>query len=276
MPGERLEDALGAAAVLQQHGITTIVTFLGENVANEAEATAVADHYLSVFEQIRQKRLDCEISVKLTHLGLDLSSDLATRLMSRIAARARADGNRVWIDMEGTAYTNATLAVYRRVLAEGPGVGVCLQAYLRRTRDDLESLLPLSPAIRLVKGAYKEPPELAFPLKREVDENFFALAVRLLAARVAQSGMRVVLGTHDAVLIRQLIEHATQAGIATGLYEFDLLYGIRRDEQNRLAHEGHPVRVLISYGDYWFPWYMRRLAERPANLWFVARSMVGG
>ena len=275
MPGEALDDALAAAATLKGRGISSTVTFLGENVANEAEASAVADHYLGVLDRIRERRLDCEISVKLTHLGLDLSNEIAARLMSRIAARAREQGNRVWIDMEGTACTDATVAIYRRILAEGAGVGICLQAYLRRTRDDLESLLPLAPSIRLVKGAYREPPELAFPLKREVDENFFELATRLLSAGAPRTGVHTVFGTHDPILIRRLSEHATRGNLPAGSFEFDLLYGIRRDEQERLAREGHKVRVLISYGDFWFPWYMRRLAERPANLWFVARSIVG-
>ena len=276
MPGEKLDDALEAAAQLRDRGLTSIVTFLGENVANEAEASAVADHYLGVLDRIHQRGLDCEVSVKLTHLGLDLSQEIAARLLSRIAARARQHGNRVWVDMEGSAYTEATIAVYRKILSEGAGVGLCLQAYLRRTREDLESLLPLLPAIRLVKGAYKEPPDLAFPVKREVDENFFALAARLVGASQAQSGIRVVFGTHDPILIRRLIGHLAQARPPEASYEFDLLYGIRRDEQECLVREGHKVRVLISYGDFWFPWYMRRLAERPANLWFVARSIVGG
>lgn len=275
MPGERLDDALAAAALLQDRGITSVVTFLGENVADEPEASAVSDHYLDVLERIRERRLTCEISVKLTHLGLDLSPAVAARLISRIAARARANGNRVWIDMESSAYTEATIAVYRGVHAEGPGTGLCLQAYLRRTRDDLESLLPLAPAIRLVKGAYKEPSQLAFPIKRDVDESFYALATRLLEARRAHAGTHVVFGTHDPRLIGRVIEHAETMGLPARSYEFDLLYGIRRDEQERLTRQGHSVRVLISYGDYWFPWYMRRLAERPANLWFVARSVVG-
>jgi proline dehydrogenase len=169
-----------------------------------------------------------------------------------------------------------TLALFRRVREKSPQVGVCLQAYLRRTRDDLDRLLPLAPAIRLVKGAYKEPPSLAFPRKADVDENFYALADRLAGEEGQRQGARLAVGTHDPHLIERIQQTIKQAGTPTGTYEFEMLFGIQRGVQARLRNDGWPLRILISYGEYWFPWYMRRLAERPANVWFVVRSMIGG
>lgn len=276
MPGEKLEDALGASETLRASGFGAVLTCLGENVTNETEARAVADHYLRVLDRVGERGLDAEISIKLTHMGLDLSPDLAVANVARLARRAAEVGRRVWIDMEGSAYTDATLDVFRRLRRDHTAVGVCLQSYLRRTRDDLESLIPLGSAIRLVKGAYMEPPDRAFPRKADVDESFFSLAERLLSEEARRAGVWTVIGTHDPSLIRRICDRASRAGVPKDSFEFDLLYGIRRDEQTRLAREGYRVRVLISYGSYWFPWYMRRLAERPANVLFVARGILGG
>jgi len=276
MPGETLDDALAAAGTLRSRGITAVLTCLGENVANEAEAAAVADHYLDVLDRVHEIGLNAEISVKLTHLGLDLDPAAAAVNLARIARRATEMKSRVWIDMEDSSYTDSTIRLFRECSAGRSGVGLCLQAYLHRTRADLEALLPLAPAIRLVKGAYKEPPARALPRKRDVDENFFALAARLLSDEVRGGGGWTVFGTHDPVMIRRITDLAAARKIPSEAFEFDLLYGIRRDVQDRLTREGHQVRVLISYGSFWFPWYMRRLAERPANLWFVARSVLGG
>jgi proline dehydrogenase len=179
----------------------------------------------------------------------------------------------MWIDMEESRYVDATLDVYRRVKTEWANVGVCLQAYLRRTAGDLETLFPLAPAIRLVKGAYNEPAEVAFPRKRDVDANYFKLAVRLLSEAMRQRA-KPVFGTHDLRLIAKIREAAAALGLVGGAYEFHLLYGIRAAAQRSLAAEGVGVRVLISYGSAWFAWYMRRLAERPANVWFVVRNLV--
>jgi len=275
MPGEKLDDALAAASALRALGISTVVTYLGENVATEAEAAGVAGHYLDALDRVAERGLDTEISVKLTHLGLDLGTDIAASHLTTIARRCAAMKTRVWIDMEGSSCTDATIEVYRRI-PDRSAVGICLQAYLRRTRADLEALLPEGPAIRLVKGAYREPSELAFPRKKDVDAHFFDLAARLLGSETRRAGAWAVFGTHDPLLIRKIVDHATARAVPKSAYEFDLLYGIRRDEQERLAREGHRVRVLISYGSFWFPWYLRRLAERPANLWFVARNMLGG
>ncbi len=274
MPGETLDEALAAARELQTRGLASITTWLGENVEDESRAAGVAAHYVGALDRIADSAVDAEISVKLTHLGLDLGEEVARRNVTMIARAAQQAGRRVWIDMEGSAYTEATLGLYRKLAPAYRCLGVCLQAYLRRTPADLESLLPLKPAIRLVKGAYREPPALAFPRKADVDEAWMRLAVRLLGASSGDAGVWTVFGTHDPRLIRKVEDHAAARRIARDRFEFDLLYGIRRDEQERLARAGYRVRVLISYGSYWYPWYMRRLAERPANLWFVARSML--
>ncbi|MGH9869621.1 MAG: proline dehydrogenase family protein [Candidatus Polarisedimenticolia bacterium] len=274
MPGERLEDALEAARGLGTGRMSAIVTCLGENVSHPDEAAAVKRHYLEVFDKVSAMGLDVEVSVKLTHLGLDLSPDLAAGHVADLARRAAGNRSRLWIDMEDSSYTDATLDVYRKVRPAHPTLGVCLQSYLRRTQADLESLLPLGPSIRVVKGAYREPPDKAFPRKSDVDENFFKLSARLLSAEALAAGAWTVIGTHDPVLVDRIQARAEALGVARDGFEFDLLYGIRRDLQARLVDGGWKVRVLISYGSQWFPWYMRRLAERPANLWFVARGIL--
>ncbi len=273
MPGERAEDALAAAAELRLEGITTIVTKLGENVSEMREADAVAAHYVDVLGQIASSGLDCLISVKLTQLGLDVDKERCFAHLRDLAARAHTQGRQLWIDMEQHGYVDVTLDLYRRVLAELPNVGVCLQAYLYRTEADLTAIIPLGGGVRLVKGAYLEPADVAFPKKTDVDDNFLKLSMLMLGPAAAASGFRAVFGTHDGRIIRAIQNHATTTGVATDRYEFALLYGIQRSEQRRLATERVRIRVLISYGDYWFPWYVRRLAERPANVLFVAKSL---
>jgi proline dehydrogenase len=182
----------------------------------------------------------------------------------------------VWIDMEGSAYTDATLQLYRRVRAQHPNVGVCVQSYLYRTEKDLAELLPIAPFIRLVKGAYHEPPSLAYPRKKDVDANYFRLAHRLLDPEVRKAGTRAGFATHDLRLIQKIEQLVQQLQLPKESVEFQLLYGIQRPEQVRLAQAGYRVRVLISYGSQWFPWYMRRLAERPANLTFLMRNLLTG
>lgn len=276
MPGERLEDAVGAARELAPQGIAAILTHLGENVADEGEARAVADHYIRAQEQVRASGIDAEMSVKLTQLGLDLGAEACYANLRRIAEHAATVGRTVWIDMEGSGYTDVTLDIYRRLKREGHRVGVAVQAYLHRTSADLDALIPLGAAIRLVKGAYKEPATIAMQRKAEVDESFFQLGVRLLSGEARQAGVFLGLGTHDPVLIRRFEEHVRTNGIPKDSFEFEMLYGIRREDQLRLARDGCRIRVLISYGAYWFPWYMRRLAERPANVWFVVKNAFGG
>jgi proline dehydrogenase len=274
MPGEQASDALEASHDFQRRGIGTVLTLLGENVRDEAEARQVIRHYSGVMEAIRRAGLDAEVSVKLTHLGLDLGPEVAYSNLRALAEVAASLDKTLWVDMEGSPYTQVTLDLYRRVRAEHRNVGLCLQAYLRRTAQDLESLVPLAASIRLVKGAYAEPRSVAFAGMKEVDDGFFRLAERLLHPAAVASGARIAFGTHDGTLIRRIADAAAARGVAKDSYEFQLLYGIRRDEQDRLAGEGHRVRVLISYGEAWFPWYMRRLAERPANLWFVLKNLL--
>jgi proline dehydrogenase len=275
MPGETLDDALIAAQTLRGKQIGTVFTRLGENISDRVEAQEVADHYLEVLERVRQKGLQTEISVKLTQLGLDLSSELCFGHLQAIIARAPKQSI-VWIDMEASNYVDVTLDLYRRALGEFPNVGVCLQAYLYRTNDDLRKLLPLRPSIRLVKGAYMEPPEVAFPRKADVDANYFALGKELLKAKKEQACVRVAFATHDVAMIRLLSEQAFQNGFAKADFEVQMLYGIQRGEQERLAAEGCTSIVLVAYGTFWYPWFVRRLAERPANLWFIARNVFAG
>lgn len=276
MPGESLDEALRAAAELKAAGLSTIVTELGENVTTAQEAAEEAQRYTGVLSRIRGAALDCEVSVKLTHLGLDQGIPTTVANLERILAAAQPLGIRVWVDMEGTAYTERTLDVFRQARARHANVGIALQAYLRRTAADLESLLHLGPAVRMVKGAYREPPELAFPDKAEVDEQFFVLSTRLLSEEARRAGSWLAAGTHDRRLIARLQSWSAEHGLARDVFEFAMLFGIQRAEQLRLTRDGWRTRVLISYGSQWFPWYMRRLAERPANMLFVARSLFGG
>jgi proline dehydrogenase len=272
MPGETIEDAITEAQTLQARGIRTTFTLLGENVETADEADAVAAHYLGVLERIRAQQLEAEISIKLTQLGLDQDPEGARDRVERLALACES-GSLVWIDMESSRYVDPTLALFRALREQQASVGLCVQAYLFRTKQDLEDLLDVNPAIRLVKGAYKEPAELAFPRKRDVDRNYVELTRVLLQAR-AEGGGRPVIATHDLRMIAEAQRIAGELGLPASDYEISMLYGIQSDAQDRLAREGQAVRTLIAYGSAWFPWYMRRLAERPANLWFVAKQLL--
>jgi proline dehydrogenase len=272
MPGETAADALSAAQQLQAQGIATVFTELGENITDTSEATRVTEHYVALLDQIRARGLPSEVSVKLTQLGVDISSAQCYGNLKRIIQHA-GDGSTVWIDMEASPYVDITLELYRRARTAFPNVGVCLQAYLHRTAQDIAALMPLSPAIRLVKGAYKEPPGVAYARKEEVDESYFALTRRLLGEPARRAGVRTAIATHDCNLIQRITSFADTAGLARDQYEFQMLYGIQRAELNRLVQEGYRARILIAYGTYWFPWFVRRLAERPANIWFVVRNL---
>jgi proline dehydrogenase len=275
MPGESFDDMLNAARVMAGLGVTAVFTRLGENVHELSEADAVARHYVEGIDRIHQLRLACEPSIKLTQLGLDINRDLAFGHLRELAARTHATGSYLWIDMEQSHYVDVTLDLTRRLAAEFPRIGVCLQAYLYRTREDLVAVMGQGIGVRLVKGAYNEPATVAFPKKSEVDANYLALAQVMLEPGSRATGARAVFGTHDLPLIATIRGHASSAGVKPLDYEFHMLFGIQRAAQLKLASEGAGVRVLIAYGDYWFPWYMRRLAERPANVWFVAKSMFG-
>jgi proline dehydrogenase len=275
MPGEDLSDALAAAERLQARQIGSIFTHLGENIRDEAEARSVTDHYLEVLRRVAESGLNTEISVKPTQLGLDLSPELCYRNLREIMTK-ESPSRVVWIDMESSGYVDATLALYRRALREFSNVGLCLQAYLHRTKEDLAALLPLQPAIRLVKGAYNEPAGIAFPKKSDVDENYFLLARDMLLAKKADARIRTAFGTHDVATVRRIGDFARESGLANADVEVQMLFGIQNNELEKLSHEGYGARVLVAYGSHWYAWFVRRLAERPANLWFVARNLFSG
>lgn len=275
MPGERIEDAIRAAEALQPRGITTILTKLGENLTREEEFEQVTAHYLDVIERIAAAGLDAHISVKPTQLGLDLDPGLCERNLARLLDRAGQRGIFVWIDMESSGYVDRTLALFRAMRARSSRIGLALQAYLYRTPQDVESLVPLGAAIRIVKGAYLEAADVAYPKKADVDAAYFRLCTRLLADDARREGSLLHIATHDTVLAGRLAAWIAEHGVPADACEFAMLYGIQTAQQGRLAASGRRLRVLISYGEHWFPWYMRRLAERPANMWFVVRTLFG-
>ena len=227
-------------------------------------------------DQVQERGLSTHISVKLTHLGLDLDRDGTYAHLETLIRHAAQSNNFVWVDMEGSEYVDVTLDLFRRARAEFPNVGLCLQAYLYRTADDLADLLERDATIRLVKGAYRESPKVAYPRKADVDQNFLKLTEAMLDHTKTSAAQPHAVATHDVTLIEAIRALAAQKGIARDRWEVDMLYGIRQADQLRLVEEGVPVRVLISYGKAWFAWYMRRLAERPANVGFVVKSMVSG
>jgi proline dehydrogenase len=275
MPGEDVGSALDAAAKFRSDGITSEFTRLGENVTNMSEADAVVEHYFGLLGEIEARGLDGEISVKLTQLGYDLDVERTLEHTKRLAAKAADAGRTLWVDMEGSDYAEGTIAFYERLKAAHANTGLCLQAYLRRTAADVQRLLPLNPRIRLVKGAYAEPESIAYQGRHDVDANYVALGVALLEGARAGREVKLGLGTHDVRLIEQIAQHADAMGLPKTSFEVQMLYGIRMDQQRRLASEGYLVRDLIAYGEAWYPWYMRRLAERPANVVFALRQIIG-
>lgn len=275
MPGEDAESALTAGTQFQVEGIGSLYTRLGENLTRIEEADEVTSHYLAVMDQIRERQLDGEVSVKLTQLGFDLDVERTFEHASTLAARAADSGKTLWVDMEGSAYAEGTIAFYEQLKAAHPNTGICLQAYLKRTASDIQRLLPLQPEIRLVKGAYAESANVAYVTRHDVDANYLALSVAMLEAARAGIEIRIGLGTHDVRLIELVAEHAAALGLSRTTCEIQMLYGIRADQQRRLNAEGFRVRTLIAYGEAWYPWYMRRLAERPANALFALRQIFG-
>ena len=273
MPGETMESALDAAAPLEAAGIGSMYTRLGENLTNLGEADEIAEHYIGVFDAIKARAYRGEVSVKPTQLGLDLDAERTLAHLRRLATKAEEIGSYLWIDMEGSDYVEATVALYEQLRADHPRTGICLQAYLKRTPSDVERLRPLDPAIRLVKGAYDEPASIAYRDKRQVDASYLAIAVDILKTGRGRP-VRLGLGTHDVALVEQIAEQVAPAGVPKDGFEIEMLYGIRSREQYRLAKAGYRVQTLIAYGEYWYPWYMRRLAERPANVAFAIRSLL--
>jgi proline dehydrogenase len=274
MPGESAADALEAAANFKENGIGVLFTRLGETLTGIDDGDATAADYLRLMADAEARGIDAEVSVKLTQLGFDIDPDRALQHMQRLADAAVSGQHAVFIDMEGSAYTEPTIAFYERLKQTHPNTGICLQAYLKRTYSDVQRLLPVQPRIRLVKGAYAEPATIAYQSRKEVDANYLALCVSMLAEIKAGGTLFLGLGTHDVDLVRQVADHARSIGLPKSAFDVEMLYGIRSDQQRKLVKDGYAVRVLIAYGEAWYPWYMRRLAERPANVVFALRQLL--
>jgi proline dehydrogenase len=273
MPGERVEDAIAAAKALQPQGINAILTRLGENITHIDEAKEVFDHYMKVIGLVKASGIDAQISIKPTQLGYDQNPDLCYDYCIRLLQQIEATGNFFWLDMESSPYVEGTITLFKRLRAKSDRVGIAIQAYLHRTEKDVEDLVALGSAIRLVKGAYLEPASVAYPKKSDVDENYFKLASRMLQDDNTRPGALLHIATHDLALQARLQQVIRERNVAQSRYEFAMLFGIQTGRQQELGRQGIRTRCLISYGEYWFPWYMRRLAERPANVWFVAKNM---
>ncbi|MER3427304.1 MAG: proline dehydrogenase [Pyrinomonas sp.] len=271
--GEDMEEAIAVIRELNARGCMASFDHLNESVTDPAEAEAEVREYLRILARIDETGIRSNVSIKLTQFGLKIDPELAYRNARAVVAEAARRGNFVRIDMESSDVTQITLDIFKRLRAEFGlnDVGIVLQAYLRRTYADLLDLLKLPARIRLCKGAYNEPPEVAFPDKREVDRNFIRLMQMLLS-----SGVYHGIATHDEKIIAATIDYAQRQGIGKEAFEFQMLYGVRRDLQEKLAREGYNVRVYVPYGKHWYPYFMRRLAERPANVWFVAKNLFRG
>lgn len=272
MPGESIEDALTEALRCKQKNIGTIFTHLGENITRLSEAELVTNNYIQELAKIEKWNSPTELSLKLTQLGLDLSIDSTKKNFETIINKAIATNNFVWIDMEQSSYVDKTLKFYKSFRNNYDNVGVCLQSYLFRTKKDVEDLIQLSSHIRLVKGAYKESYNISYKEKAKVDANYFELSKLLLEA-VRNKNSRAAFGTHDLNLISKIQMFAKGIGLQREQLEFQMLYGIKTSEQLRLAKDSYKLKVLISYGSAWYPWYVRRLAERPANVMFVLKNL---
>jgi proline dehydrogenase len=273
MPGEHVEDALAAAAQIAATGRGIVFTQLGESITRAEAAEKVRDHYLWLFDRIAETGLPAHVSVKPTQLGLDLSIAHCERQLVELAAKAEQTGSTLWLDMENSPYVDRTLDLYRSIHEKHPATGVAMQAYLRRTPSDLSRLMPSRPMIRLVKGAYDEPARVAFEKKSDTDRAYYELASGMLEA-ARTGGCTPVFGTHDSTLVTRMAQRASALGVSKKQYEVHMLYGIRDAAQRALVAEGHTVKTLISYGSAWYRWYMRRLAERPANVLFVVKSLI--
>ncbi len=274
--GPALEDALAVAARLNADGVDAAFTHLGENVATTDDAAHAADAYLEALDEIARRRLRAVPSLKLTHLGLDLGDEVCRANLERVAARGLATPTLVWVDMESSAYTDRTLELYRRLHATYSNLACVVQSYLRRTAQDVERLIEIGATVRLCKGAYREPPQIAFPDKRDVDASYARCLDRLLSADALALGVYPAFATHDERLIDRARERARAGGVAADRYELQMLYGIRHDLHGRLREAGLRLRVLIPYGEDWYGYFMRRLAERPANLAFFFRQVIRG
>jgi len=268
--GETLDDCVKAQRPLNARGLKCATTLLGEGVKDEAVIRSVVDHYVQILDRIKREQLNCNVAVKLTHLGLDLGIDVAHRNVRQIVRHAAGLGNFIRIDMEESSRVDATLEIYRRLRADGlDNVGTVLQSYLYRSENDLAALLPLRPNLRIVKGAYLEPPEIAYPKKADVDRTYLWLAERMV-----QEAGHTAIATHDERIIAHMIEFTQRHGIGRDRFEFQMLYGVRPQLQLDLVRQGYTVLVATPFGRDWYPFFMRRLAERPANVFFILRNLL--
>ena len=269
--GETLDSALAAVTRLNTRGITASLDLLGESVHNEAEARAAGDSYVKMLDRIHQQKADANVSVKLTAMGLDISEDLCVSIMHRILQRARDYNSFVRIDMESSEYTQRTLDLFEQRLypAYREAVGIVLQSYLYRTPADVERAIQLKARVRLCKGAYKEPETVAYPAKKDVDSTYVRCMHDLML-----KGNYPGIATHDEAIIKEAKRFAKEKKIPSDRYEFQMLYGVRRDLQDRLVREGYRMRVYVPFGTQWYPYLMRRLAERPANVAFITGNVV--
>ena len=266
--GETLDEAMAAARACNQAGMLASLDYLGENCASITDAQRARDAYLEIFERIHQEDLQANVSCKLTQLGLDLNADFCQGLVVSIVELAARYDNFLRVDMEGSTYTQRTIDLVKRVRARNPAVGTVIQSYLYRSERDVQELLGVGCRIRLCKGAYKELPEVAYPAKKDVDFNYVRLMKMLLP-----SGFYHGIATHDPRMIAETIRWAASQQISKDDFEFQMLYGVRMDLQRRLVRDGYRLRVYIPYGSDWFPYFMRRLAERPANIGFLLRNL---
>lgn len=272
--GPRAEDALAVLAQVSGQGLAGAVTYLGENVRTAADAHHSTAVYLGLLDEIARRGLPVTPSLKLTHLGLDLGEALCVANLTRVLDRAAASGTRVWIDMEASAYTERTLDLYARLRGAYPNAACVVQAYLHRTAADVERLVTIGAAVRLCKGAYREPPSVAYPDKRDVDASYGRLLERLLAPDAVGRGVYPGFATHDERLLERVRAVAAGRAVETGRFEIQMLYGIRPDLHARLRAQGLTVRVLVPFGEDWYGYFMRRLAERPANLLFLLGNLI--
>jgi proline dehydrogenase len=268
VPGEDLAPAIEAARNCNRAGMSASLDHLGENVVARDDAERAQTSYTNALDQIAAESVDANVSLKLTHLGLDLGDDFCAEQLRIVTRRAMELRNFVRVDMEGSAYTDRTLQIVKQARAEMDAVGTVIQAYLYRSEQDIRDLLRIGCRVRLVKGAYKEPSQISFHAKKQVDANFIKLMKILLP-----SGIYHAIATHDPNMIEATVQFAAENDILKDKFEFQMLYGIRTDLQSRLARQGYRVRIYIPFGQDWFPYFMRRLAERPANLLFFARNV---
>lgn len=267
--GETIDEAIAVAEDLNQRGATVELDYLGEHVTDEGQAVLAVKTYLDTLDRIANTRVDAHVSLKLSQMGQELGDELCYDNSRKLLERAAEYANFVWLDMEGSDSTERTIQLYKKLRAEYENVGIALQAYLYRSKADVEEILSIGGTVRLCKGAYSEPPEIAFPHKVEVDRNYKVLAEALIS-----SGRYHAIATHDDKMIQHATRFAKARGADSQAFEFQMLYGIRRDLQARLLRDGRRLRIYVPFGEQWFPYFMRRLAERPANTLFLASSIV--